>query len=181
MDVCLDCTRMPLFNGDFSVYYPSLWNTRSLRLCDQTCRSRVWLSKLNKNDSWHCQPLSAVHLLNTTPAKHHRASFHMLPWWSIPGLYQVRMNLKIHVNLIIFFFTETINKVMSWHPFELAFKIALNNSKRFCHHFHWDEFIDGSSPRHLHIVQSLPQSSELPAPMWFERWRNTGMSLGHLR
>lgn len=70
------------------------------------------------------------------------------------------MDLKLHVNLIISFSTETSNKATSWHPFDLAFKIALDNSKRSSHHFYgvsFDSFRSNSS--HLH----LPQSSEPPA------------------
>lgn len=83
-------------------------------------------------------------------------------------LYRVGMDLKLHVNLIISFSTETINKATSWHSFDLVFKIALDNSKRSSHHFNkgLDNFHPNSS--HLHILH-LPQSSTPPGqPDWIE-------------
>ena len=48
--------------------------------------------------------------------------------------------MKLHVNLNISFSTETINKATSWHPFDLAFKIAPDNSKRPCHFLYRGSF-----------------------------------------
>lgn len=45
-------------------------------------------------------------------------------------LRQVGMGLKLRANLIISFSTETSNKATGWHPFDLAWKMALDTSKR---------------------------------------------------
>lgn len=77
-------------------------------------------------------------------------------------LYQVEMDLKLHVNLIISFSTETSNKAINWHHVDLAFKIAVEKSKRSSHHLSrgtFDSFHSNSS--HLPIV-FLPQSNEPP-------------------
>lgn len=80
-------------------------------------------------------------------------------------LYEVEIDLKLHVNLNISFSIETINKATSWHPFDLAFKIAPGNSKRPCHFLYRGSF-NGfhSNSSHLHVVY-LPRSSKsLPQP-----------------
>ena len=78
-------------------------------------------------------------------------------------VYEVEIDLKLHVNLNISFSTETINKATSWHPFDLAFKIAPDNIKRPCHFLYRGSFNSfHSNCSHLHVVY-LPQSSKSPA------------------
>lgn len=50
------------------------------------------------------------------------------------------MDLKFYVNLIIFFFIEISNKVISWYFFDLVFKIVFDNSKRFFYYFYGVSF-----------------------------------------
>jgi hypothetical protein len=112
-------------------------------------------------------------------------------------LNQVGMDLKIHVNLIIFFSTEMTKRATSWHPFDLAFKIAVDNSKDPIIIFTGLDllmvfiptpvrFIDGShsNSSHLHILFP-PQSSEPPAcPDLIDggTYASTfDVSVGHLR